>query len=108
MLIGLRMRGGDSLDLSRLRELPFYQVYGDLRDALIFTGATFIMVLALFASSTLDAWDQGEFLLKSARLWLPLPFAFMIGYFVPTWYRVARARRKSQAAESQFAAEIVK
>lgn len=91
-LIGYRMRVGTYPSVDELRNLRWYQASGNLRDAIIFTGSITVLVFALFGESSFDAWGGDRFVLMASRLVLPLPFAFLIGYFIPTWYRARRAK----------------
>lgn len=91
-LIGHRMRVGEYPGPSELESLPRHRAHGDLRDASIFAGSIAVLVFALFAESTLEAWGEDRFALKASRLVLPPPFAFVVGFLIPTWYRAQRAR----------------
>ncbi len=86
------MRVGTYPSVDKLRNLRWYQIHGNLRDAIIFTGTIAVLVFALFGKSAFDAWGGDRFVLMASRLVLPLPFAFVIGYFIPTWYRAQQER----------------
>ncbi len=92
VLIAWRMRSGTYPDISKVKGYARYQEWGSLRDAAIFLGFTVALMELLIRPSLVRL--QPERFLK--RGWyldiIPGIILFLIGFFVPTWYRANALR----------------
>lgn len=100
-LIAVRMRSGAYPDISKLKGYARYQEWGNLWDAAVFSGCT-ILLMALYIKPRLVELRPERFLDNDWHLVIiPAIMTFVIGFFVPTWYRANKLRMEKEDGESR-------
>jgi hypothetical protein len=101
-LISIRIRSGTYPDVSTLNGISRYQQWGSLTDGLILAGSTALLMMAIIIPRLIDL-TEGRFELYD-ETWrrlvlIPTTATFVIGFFVPTWYRANTLRMATEGDE---------
>lgn len=93
-LLSVFIRIGKYPDVSRLTGIYRYRQWGSLTDALIFAGCTAALMIVYIIPTLMELRGDDEWL---RRLLIPTAATFVIGFFVPTWYRANTLRAEKEA-----------
>jgi hypothetical protein len=95
VLVSVSIRTGTYPDVSTLSGVYRYRQWGNLKDGLIFAGCTAFLMMTLIVPQLMEL-REGRFVIYDNTWWrlvsIPTAATFLIGFFVPTWFRANKLR----------------